>query len=63
MIAGDQSAAPSQEGTSAPTSADLAEEEELDMEEVLGGKIRKAPAAAVSPTDVPTDVAELKASH
>jgi len=63
VIAGDQSAAPSQEGTSAPTSADLAEEEELDMEEVLGGKIRKAPAAAVSPTDVPSDVAELKASH
>src|SRR5437588_3293859 len=63
VIAGDQSAAPSQEGTSAPTSADLAEEEELDMEEVLGGKIRKAPAAAVSPTDVPSDVAELKASY
>ncbi len=63
VIAGDQAAAPSQEGTSAPTSADLAEEEELDMEEVLGGKIRKAPAAAVSPTDASSDVAELKASH
>src|ERR1700682_4146558 len=30
----------------APTSADAAEEEQLNMEEVLGGKIRKAPAAA-----------------
>src|SRR5579863_7740485 len=28
----------------APNSADLAEEEELDMEEVLGGRIRKGPA-------------------
>jgi len=64
-IAGDQAAvaAPSQDGSSAPTSADLAEEEELNMEEVLGGKIRKAPAA-VAPADVPTgDVAELKATN
>jgi len=35
------------------TSADLAEEEELNMEEVLGGKIRKAPVAE---TDVPESV-------
>ena len=42
----------------APTSADLAEEEELDMEEVLGGKIRKGPAAAEAPSNVPeVDVA------
>ena len=33
-----------------PTSADLMEEEELNMEEVLGGKVRKAPA---SETDAP----------
>ncbi|HLY99698.1 MAG TPA: 30S ribosomal protein S2 [Candidatus Angelobacter sp.] len=36
------------------TSADLAEEEELNMEEVLGGKIRKAPATE---TDVPESIA------
>jgi len=39
----------------AQTSADAAEEEELNMEEVLGGKIRKAPAAAEA--EVPEDVA------
>ena len=44
----------------APTSADLAEEEELDMEEVLGGKIRKAAVAEVA-TDAPElDVAAHK---
>jgi small subunit ribosomal protein S2 len=37
----------------APTSADLAEEEALDMEEVLGGKVRKAPAVAETPADAP----------
>ena len=31
------------ETTHVPTSADLMEEEELNMEEVLGGKVRKAP--------------------
>ena len=47
----------------APTSADLAEEEELNMEEVLGGKIRKAPAAAEPQPEVPElDVAVHK-SH
>jgi small subunit ribosomal protein S2 len=45
--------------SAAPTSADLAEEEELNMEEVLGGKIRKAPAAAEAPSDVP----ELDVAH
>jgi small subunit ribosomal protein S2 len=41
-----------------PTSADLAEEEQLNMEEVLGGKIRKGPAAAEAPSEVPeADVA------
>ncbi len=39
----------------AQTSADAAEEEELNMEEVLGGKIRKAPATAEA--EVPEDVA------
>src|SRR5215467_7407836 len=61
----DESAAISEEvaadavGAPAPTSADLAEEEELDMEEVLGGKIRKAPAAAEAPSEVP----ELDVAH
>jgi len=36
-----------------PTSADRAEEEELDMEEVLGGRVRKAPAAADTPAETP----------
>jgi small subunit ribosomal protein S2 len=45
----------------APTSADLAEEEELDMEEVLGGRIRKGPAVAEPPASVPElDVAGHK---
>jgi small subunit ribosomal protein S2 len=43
---------------SAPTSADLAEEEELNMEEVLGGKIRKAPVAAAA-VETPAEVPEL----
>ncbi|HET9180720.1 MAG TPA: 30S ribosomal protein S2 [Candidatus Angelobacter sp.] len=34
---------PPAEATHVPTSADLMEEEELNMEEVLGGKARKAP--------------------
>ena len=65
-IAGDQAVAAvaSQDGASTPTSADLAEEEELNMEEVLGGKIRKAPAAVAASADVPAgDVAELKVSN
>ena len=45
---------------SAPTSADLAEEEQLNMEEVLGGKVRKAPESETAPaTEVPeADVAK-----
>jgi small subunit ribosomal protein S2 len=42
-----------------PTSADLAEEEELDMEEVLGGKIRKAQAGV----DVQSDASEFDIAH
>ena len=41
--------APAEAQPAARTSADLAEEEELDMEEVLGGKIRKGPAPAEEP--------------
>ena len=58
VAAGDQAAA-AQQPTTAPTSADLAEEEELDMEEVLGGRVRKGPATADAPAtpEVTEDVA------
>ena len=36
-----------------PTSADLAEEDELNMEEVLGGKVRIEPAIPDAPNGVP----------
>jgi small subunit ribosomal protein S2 len=52
-VAGSEAPAP------VPTSADLAEEEELDMEEVLGGKIRKAQAGI----DVQSDAPELDVAH
>ncbi|HEY6348032.1 MAG TPA: 30S ribosomal protein S2 [Candidatus Angelobacter sp.] len=56
-----EQAASSAAALPAPTSADLAEEEELDMEEVLGGKIRKAPAVAEVPPEAPElDVAAQK---
>ena len=43
-----------------PTSADLMEEEELNMEEVLGGKVRKGPAEAETPApETPADVPEV----
>jgi small subunit ribosomal protein S2 len=42
-------AAPAAETTHVPTSADLMEEEELNMEEVLGGKVRKAPESETAP--------------
>ena len=51
-----EQAASSAAALPAPTSADLAEEEELDMEEVLGGKIRKAQAVAA---EVPPEAPEL----
>ena len=66
-IAGAVAQADAAPATEAPahvrTSADLAEEEELDMEEVLGGKVRKAPAAAEPQVDVAAelDVAAHKA--
>ncbi|PYP82583.1 MAG: 30S ribosomal protein S2 [Candidatus Angelobacter sp. Gp1-AA117] len=50
--------------TARPTSADLAEEEQLNMEEVLGGKIRKAPVAATAPAEVNEEVVDVAAkSH
>ncbi|HEY6253499.1 MAG TPA: 30S ribosomal protein S2 [Candidatus Angelobacter sp.] len=56
-----EQAATSEAPAKAPTSADLAEEEELDMEEVLGGKIRKAQAVAEAPPEAPElDVAAQK---
>jgi small subunit ribosomal protein S2 len=50
--AGEARAAANQ-GQSAPTSADLAEEEQLNMEEVLGGKVRKAPESETTPATEP----------
>jgi small subunit ribosomal protein S2 len=55
-----QAAAAAVPAQSAPTSADLAEEEQLNMEEVLGGKVRKAPESeTATPAEVPeADVAK-----
>ena len=47
------------EAAHAPTSADLAEEEELNMEEVLGAKGRKVPAATETPAETPAAVPEV----
>jgi small subunit ribosomal protein S2 len=41
------------ETTHVPTTADLMEEEELNMEEVLGGKVRKAPESETAETEAP----------
>jgi small subunit ribosomal protein S2 len=54
---------PAPEAVAARTSADLAEEEELDMEEVLGGRIRKAPAAAEPAPEVPELNVAAQKSH
>jgi small subunit ribosomal protein S2 len=58
--AGEARAAAATQTQSAPTSADLAEEEQLNMEEVLGGKVRKAPESETAPApEVPeADVAK-----
>ena len=58
--AGEARAAAATETQSAPTSAVLAEEEQLNMEEVLGGKVRKAPESETAPApEVPeADVAK-----
>ena len=62
-IAGAVSAAEPQAAAAAapstPTSADLAEEDELNMEEVLGGRVRKAPESETTTTETPDmDVAK-----
>jgi small subunit ribosomal protein S2 len=44
------------------TSADLAEEEQLDMEEVLGGKVRKGPASEETPAPAVPEV-DVAKSH
>ena len=44
---------PPAETAHVPTSADLMEEEELNMEEVLGGKVRKAPESETAETETP----------
>src|SRR5947209_10761092 len=60
---GEAAAAAVGTGATAQTSADLAEEEELNMEEVLGGKIRKAPAAVATPAEVNETVDVAAESH
>jgi small subunit ribosomal protein S2 len=50
--AGEAQAAAAAAAKTSPTSADLAEEEELNMEEVLGGKVRKADEAEVAVPEV-----------
>jgi small subunit ribosomal protein S2 len=47
---------------SAPTSADLAEEDELNMEEVLGGRVRKSPESETATPETP-DMDVAKAHH
>jgi small subunit ribosomal protein S2 len=57
--AGEAAAAAASAAKPAPTSADLAEEEQLNMEEVLGGKVRKAPESETAVAEVPeADVAK-----
>jgi small subunit ribosomal protein S2 len=48
-----EAAASDASAVSPPTSADLAEEEELDMEKVLGGKVRRE--AVETPAETPAD--------
>jgi len=58
-IASSEAAAPPAETVPhTPTSADLAEEEELDMEKVLGGKVRREPVAAEAPAETSSDTTE-----
>src|SRR5690242_2598971 len=66
-IAGAVSAAEPQAAAAAapstPTSADLAEEDELNMEEVLGGKVRKAPESeTTTPAEAAPDMDVAKAT-
>ncbi|HLY92149.1 MAG TPA: 30S ribosomal protein S2 [Candidatus Angelobacter sp.] len=48
--------------SAAPTSADLAEEDELNMEEVLGGRGRKAPESETTTPEVAPDMDVAKAT-
>ena len=48
---------------SAPTSADLAEEDELNMEEVLGGKVRKEPESETAVPETAPDMDVAKATE
>jgi small subunit ribosomal protein S2 len=50
-----EAAASETPAVSKPTSADLAEEEELDMEKVLGGKVRREAEAAETPAETPAE--------
>ncbi|HKV95148.1 MAG TPA: 30S ribosomal protein S2 [Candidatus Angelobacter sp.] len=56
-----QPAAPA--AAAAPTSADLAEEDELNMEEVLGGRVRKSPESETTATEPAPDMDVAKAHH
>jgi small subunit ribosomal protein S2 len=49
--------------THIPTSADLAEEEQLDMEEVLGGRVRRGPVAVDTPAPADVPVADVAKSR
>ncbi|HVG91794.1 MAG TPA: 30S ribosomal protein S2 [Alphaproteobacteria bacterium] len=57
-----QAAAAAVPAQSAPTSADLAEEEQLNMEEVLGGKVRKAPESETTTPEPAPDMDVAKAT-
>ena len=62
-IASSEAAAPAaQPAPYSPTSADLAEEEELDMEKVLGGKVRREPVSAETPAESVPDAADVPAT-
>jgi small subunit ribosomal protein S2 len=54
-VSSEAEATPAAPAAHLPTSADLAEEEELDMEKVLGGKVRRE-APAESPAEPPADI-------
>jgi hypothetical protein len=62
ISAGEAEIAPSV-STHVPTSADLAEEEQLDMEEVLGGRVRRGPVAVETPASVDVPAVDIAKSH
>jgi small subunit ribosomal protein S2 len=67
IAAGEPEAAPAvavaETATHVRTSADLAEEEQLDMEEVLGGKVRKGPASEETPAPAVVPEVDVAKSH